>query len=57
MTPQRAYEMARREATCPKCGAHVLKPKKHKKWHARNKPIPGPPGPMGPMGMSGRDAS
>lgn len=44
-----------KQKPCPVCGAVVLHPKKHRKWHKKNKPIPGPPGPVGPMGASGRD--
>jgi len=54
MTPVRAFNHARAEryTVCRKCGALVAKPKRHKKWHAKNKPIPGPPGPTGPKGDS-----
>lgn len=54
MTPIRAFDQARRErySVCRKCGALIVKRKKHAKWHAKNKPIPGPPGPMGPKGDS-----
>ena len=43
---------------CPKCFAYVSNAKQHRRWHKRNKPIPGPPGPPGPqgaMGMTGMD--
>lgn len=58
MTPTRVFTRpTKAHPVCRKCGALIAKPKRHKKWHARNKPIPGPPGPTGPMGMAGRDAS
>jgi hypothetical protein len=54
MSPTRVFGTPKEKAqTCRTCGALVAKPKRHKKWHAKNKPIPGPPGPMGPMGSEG----
>lgn len=45
---------------CPKCSAMVGDPKKHRKWHSKQKAKtgpPGPPGPMGPMGPQGQPSS
>jgi hypothetical protein len=57
MSPSRIFgSQADKAQICSQCGALVGKPKRHRKWHRKNRPIPGPPGPTGPMGMSGRDA-
>lgn len=57
MSPHRIFgPKDERGETCKECGALVIKPRKHRKWHKRNRPIPGPPGPTGPQGMKGDSA-
>lgn len=41
-----------KKKVCHECGAVLKHPKRHRRWHRNNRPVPGPQGPPGPMGIS-----